>query len=88
VEVEIFRFVGNLMDTGESGTDGEVYVTQKGVLCRMKTNGDCARVAGAYLKVDVADRGVEGTGVGVGDVLVRWRDDSPGCGRRMVGETG
>jgi hypothetical protein len=86
--MEVLGFVGNLMDTSESGTDGKVYVTKKGMLCRMKADGDCARVTRPDLEVDIADRGVEGAGVGVGNVAVGGRDNSPRCGRRMIAGRG
>src|ERR1700722_6054652 len=83
MKVEVLRFVSNLMHAGESRTDGEVDVTEKGVLCGMKANGDGTGVAGADLEVDVADGGVKGAWIGVRHV-VSGRYDSPRCRGRMV----
>ena len=82
VEVEVFGFVGYLMNAGESGTDGEVDVAQQGMLRRMEANGDRARVAGADLEVDIADGRVEGTRVGVGHGAAGWHHSA--WGRRKM----
>src|ERR1700722_14553949 len=71
------------MHSGESRTDGEVDVAEKGMLCGVKANGDGARVARPDFEVDVADGGVKGAWIGVRHV-VSGRYDSARCRRRMV----
>src|ERR1700759_142329 len=87
MEVEVFRFVRHLMDTGESGTDGEVYVAEKGMLCGMKANSNGTGITRSDFKVNVADGRVEGTRVGVRDVVLRGWDNSARCWGRMVSKT-
>src|SRR6202044_1651620 len=83
VEVEVLGFVGNLLHSGESGTDGEVDVAEKGVLCGVEANGDGTGVTRLDFEVDVADGGVKGAWIGV-RYVVSGRYASPRCRGRVV----
>ena len=71
-DMQVLGFIACLVNGGEAGADVEVDVGEERVLGNVKTDGDSGGIAVADFEIDVADGGVEGVGVGVGDVIARY----------------
>ena len=84
IEVQVFGFVADVVQTREAGADVEVHVGEIAVLRNMEADADRGGVAVLDFEIDVAHRGVKGSGIGVGDVG-GWWDDSLLAGRGVHG---
>ena len=78
IKVQILGFIGDMIEPGQAGPDVEVRVGHETMLCGMKSDRRRGRIAIQYAKIDIGERGVEGAGVRVGNILdernaARWR---------------
>jgi len=67
VEMQVFGFIADLGERGQSGAGVKIHVAEIGVLGGVEADADGGGVAVADFKIDVADGGIECAGVGVGD---------------------
>ncbi len=72
------------MYAGEAGTDGEIHVAEKRMLCCVKADRNRPRVSGANLEINIAHGGIKGAGVGVRHALRRAGYHAARCRRKVV----
>src|ERR1039458_2229216 len=76
--MKVLAHVAGFVNAGEAGANAEVHVCHEAVLGVAGSDADGAGIAVPDLKIDVADRGVESAGAGIGGLTAG--STSPGGG--------
>ena len=54
--MQVFRFIGDIIEASEARSDVEIDMGDEAVLCRMKTDRGGGWIAVQYAKIDIGER--------------------------------